>query len=126
MLKIKLIYLILLLNVNLIWAESHRPQDFLRKIAGSKDEGVQIVQHYCAACHANPPLIELGAPKIGKDLDWKVRMQHGVGEMFRHCDEGINAMPARGGCFECSDKQLMLAILAMLPVKYQKSAKKSP
>jgi len=30
-------------------------------------------------------------------------------------------MPARGGCFECSDEQLVLAILAMLP----ESAKKS-
>ena len=30
-------------------------------------------------------------------------------------------MPARGGCFECSDKQLYLAILAMLPETLKKS-----
>jgi cytochrome c5 len=35
--------------------------------------------------------------------------------LFQHTDEGLNAMPSRGGCFECSDKQLMLAIRAMLP-----------
>jgi len=95
----------------------HHPQDFLTSIAGSADEGKQIVHHYCSNCHAEKPLIQLGAPRIGVLTDWTSRIQQGMSVLFEHTDEGINAMPARGGCFECSDKQLMLAIKAMLPVE---------
>src|SRR3990167_6494790 len=80
-------------------AETHRPQEFLNSVAGTKDEGQQIVQHYCAVCHAEKPLIELGAPKIGVTNDWKQRLQQGVKLLFQHTSEGFNAMPARGGCF---------------------------
>jgi len=37
--------------------------------------------------------------------------------LLEHTSEGFGAMPARGGCFECTDEQLELAILAMLPKK---------
>ena len=43
--------------------------------------------------------------------------QKSIDGLFKHTDEGFNAMPARGGCFECSDRQLKLAIAAMLPQK---------
>jgi len=97
------------------WATSHHPQDFLKSVAGSKTEGQQIVQHYCATCHAVKPLIPLGAPRIGDATDWKPRLKQGMQTLIKHTHEGINVMPARGGCFECSDEQLLLAILAMLP-----------
>ena len=98
-----------------IWAASHHPQDFLKEIAGSKTEGTQLVQHYCAMCHAEKPMIQLGAPTIGQHAAWDPRFKQGIDSLLKHSEEGFNAMPARGGCFECSDKQLMLAILAMLP-----------
>ncbi len=99
------------------WTASHHPQALLEAIAGSNDEGEQIVQHYCANCHALKPIIQLGAPRIGQTTDWEPRIKQGIDSLFKHSDEGINAMPARGGCFECSDPQLLLAILAMLPPK---------
>ena len=105
----------LLFNITTTWAASHHPQDFLEKISGSRDEGEQIVQHYCANCHALKPIVPLGAPRIKQPTDWAVRMKQGMDVLLKHTDEGINAMPARGGCFECSDKQLLLAIKAMLP-----------
>ena len=94
---------------------SHRPQDFLNQIIGSSDEGALIVQHYCANCHAKKPLIQLGAPKIGDLDDWRPRLKKGLNALFKNTDEGINAMPARGGCFECTDQQLLLAIKSLLP-----------
>ncbi|ARG97313.1 c-type cytochrome [Legionella micdadei] len=96
-------------------ASQHHPQEFLQSIKGSKEEGKQIVQHFCASCHASNPLIPLGAPRIGEKDDWTPRIKQGINSMFSHTEEGFNAMPARGGCFECSDEQLMLAILFMLP-----------
>ena len=104
------------------WSASHHPQEFLKSISGKKNEGEQIVQHYCANCHAAKPLIQLGAPRMGYEVDWIHRVKPGIDALFKHTDEGFNAMPARGGCFECSDKQLLLAIYALLPDS-QKSLK---
>jgi len=97
------------------FAASHHPQVFLKDIAGSRTEGKQIVQHYCAMCHAEKPMIQLGAPTMGQSSAWEPRIKQGIDTLFKHTDEGLNAMPARGGCFECTDKQLLLAIMAMLP-----------
>jgi len=102
------------------WSASHHPQVFLKSIAGTENEGEQIVQHYCANCHAAKPIIQVGAPRIGMSADWTVRMKQGMNILFKHTDEGINAMPPRGGCFECTDQQLMLAITALMPVTSKK------
>lgn len=102
-------------------AGSHRPEDFLSKIRGSKNEGAEIYTHFCANCHADKPLIALGAPRYNEDQDWLPRLKQGISTLFKHTDEGYNAMPARGGCFECSDEQLFLAIEVMLPSTLQKS-----
>ena len=113
----KFLMIMLLLHTTINWAASHHPQDFLKRISGSPNEGALIVKHYCANCHALKPQIQLGAPRIGQSEDWNSRIKQGIDSLFTHTDEGINAMPARGGCFECSDKQLMLAIEYMLPKK---------
>lgn len=97
------------------WSASHHPQEFLKSIAGSDNEGEQIVQHYCANCHALKPIIQIGAPRIGISADWAPRIKQGMDALFKNTDEGLNAMPPRGGCFECTDQQLMLAITAMMP-----------
>ena len=95
-------------------ANSHHPQQFLKGIRGQKDEGALIVAHFCANCHAIKPMISIGAPRVGIDADWQTRVTQGLQMMFKHTDEGFNAMPPRGGCFECNDEQLILAIKAML------------
>lgn len=107
--------LILFVFFNYSYAESHRPQAFLIQIHGAKDEGMQIYNHFCVNCHAKKPLIELGAPKIGDAHDWSLRLKQGMKILFQHTDEGLNAMPPRGGCFECTDNQLLLSIIEMLP-----------
>ncbi|TAL62785.1 MAG: cytochrome c5 family protein, partial [Legionella sp.] len=43
--------------------------------------------------------------------------KQGAEQLIKHSDEGLNAMPPRGGCFECTDKQLLLAIIILLPKK---------
>lgn len=113
----KWIFLLADILVQSTFAASHHPQDFLNKVTGSKDEGQQIVQYYCSNCHAVKPLIQIGAPRIGEAADWEPRTKQSIDVLFKHTDEGFNAMPARGGCFECSDRQLKLAIVAMIPKK---------
>ncbi|KTD01890.1 cytochrome c5 [Legionella feeleii] len=101
-------------------AESHHPQAFLNSIKGSKNEGEQIVEHFCSNCHAVKPLIPLGAPGMKQKADWEARIKGGLKQLVEHTENGFNAMPPRGGCFECTDKQLTLAILAMLPDEFAK------
>jgi len=110
-----IIYIALLLPATILFADSHRPLDFLASIAGAHDEGEQIVRHYCANCHAVNPLIPLGAPRQQIPADWEARVRQGMSILLQHTAEGLRAMPARGGCFECTDEQLLLAVLAMLP-----------
>ncbi|MGV3740668.1 MAG: c-type cytochrome [Gammaproteobacteria bacterium] len=94
-----------------VYASSHHPQAFLDSISGTKNEGQAIVKHYCANCHAAHPLISLGAPRMGHPEDWQERLKQDPKVLWQHTSEGFHAMPARGGCFECSDEQLKKAIL---------------
>ena len=105
-----------------VHADSHHPQDFLNSIRGSKNEGEQIYNHYCANCHSVKPLIALGAPRIGAEDDWKLRLKQGMDVLFKNTDEGLNAMPPRGGCFECTDEQLKMAIIFMIPKQDAKTS----
>lgn len=98
----------------------HHPEAALKAIAGKADAGAKIYQAYCANCHAQKPLIPMGAPQIGDKAQWQARMKKGMKAMFQNAALGINNMPARGGCFECSDKLLQAAIDYMLPKKKAK------
>lgn len=102
-------------------ANTHRPEDFLNSIKGTPNEGEQIYHHFCVNCHAKKPTIPLGAPRTGVKEDWHTRLKQGWPVLFKHTDEGLNAMPPRGGCFECSNEQLALAIIEMIPNKAKNS-----
>ena len=99
----------------LLYAASHNPMLFLKNIAGAPDEGQQIADHYCLVCHAKKPQIPLGAPRAGEKYDWDQRIKQGFKTLYQHTEAGMPPMPPRGGCFECSDQQLKLAIMALLP-----------
>lgn len=121
MTKYLLVYhLILLMFSFQLNAESHHPQEFLKSLRGQKNEGEQIYNHFCVNCHALKPLIPLGAPRIEDTGDWKNRLKQSTELLFQHTDEGMNGMPSRGGCFECSDMQLILAIVFLVPKKDKK------
>ncbi len=113
--KIEVYLLALFISIGPANAESHHPQEFLKTIQGSKNEGKLIYNQFCINCHAKKPLINLGAPRIGDEGDWKLRLNQEIGVLFNHTDEGMNGMPPRGGCFECTDEQLILSIVEMLP-----------
>lgn len=93
----------------------HHPQAFLDSIKNDKHAGEKIYQHYCVSCHAKEPMIPLGAPRVGVNSDWEGRLSRDLNAMLKRIDAGFGTMPPRGGCFECSDKQLKAAIAYMLP-----------
>ena len=59
-------------------------------------------------------MLPLGAPIIGDEDAWKKRMSQGRATVLKHTQEGIGLMPARGGCFECSDEQLEMIVNYMI------------
>jgi cytochrome c5 len=71
-----------------------------------------IIAKHCGACHT--PGI-LGAPKIGDTAAWKERADHqgGLDGILAAAITGINAMPPKGTCADCSDDELREAIQKM-------------
>lgn len=61
----------------------------------------------CAACHASGIA---GAPKTGDKAAWSARIAQGSNKLLEHAIKGLNAMPARGGCSDCSDEDLKTVV----------------
>jgi cytochrome c5 len=53
----------------------------------------------CAVCHAAGTA---GAPKTGVPADWTDRLAKGMDALVESVDKGMNAMPPKGMCFDCS------------------------
>jgi cytochrome c5 len=73
--------------------------------------GKDIVAVSCNTCHGTGIL---GAPKIGTP-DWAARVdEKGVDTLLTNALNGINAMPAKGNCVDCSDDEIKSAIDYMI------------
>jgi cytochrome c5 len=53
----------------------------------------------CAVCHASGAA---GAPKTGDAAEWAPRLEKGMDTLVQSVDKGMNAMPPKGMCFDCS------------------------
>jgi cytochrome c5 len=71
-----------------------------------------IIAKHCNACHGAGLL---GAPKIGDTAAWKDRADHqgGLDGILAKAITGINSMPPKGTCADCSDDELKGAIKKM-------------
>lgn len=71
-----------------------------------------IITKHCSACHATGVL---DAPKIGDTAAWKKRAdeQGGLDGILAKAISGINAMPPKGTCADCTDDELREAIQKM-------------
>jgi len=53
----------------------------------------------CIACHAGGAA---GAPRTGAANEWAPRMEKGTDALLQSVEKGLNAMPPKGMCFDCS------------------------
>ena len=53
----------------------------------------------CAVCHASGAA---GAPKTGDAAAWAPRLEKGMDALVASVDKGMNAMPPKGMCYDCS------------------------
>ena len=78
--------------------------------AKAAQSGEQVVQQYCAACHATGAA---GAPKIGDKVAWAKLIGSGLDQMLKIAIAGKGAMPPRGAATDLSDEELAGAIVYM-------------
>jgi len=53
----------------------------------------------CGICHASGAA---GAPKTGSAEDWAPRLEKGMDALVESVTKGLNAMPPRGMCNDCT------------------------
>lgn len=92
----------------------HFPALFVQQLKNDPEAGKKIYKEFCVACHAKNPVIDVNAPAVGDLKAWKQRRKMGEKQLLEFTIHGTGAMPARGGCFECSDEQLRETIKYML------------
>jgi cytochrome c5 len=81
-------------------------------IAQAADQA--IIDHYnksCTICHA---VGVAGAPKTGDVAQWAPRLEKGMDALLLSVDKGLNAMPPKGMCYDCSaaDMQALIEYMA--------------
>lgn len=65
----------------------------------------------CMACHASGAA---GAPMLGDEAAWNERLEKGMDAVMANVMSGVNAMPARGLCANCSDEDLHAIVEYMI------------
>ncbi|MBT2338125.1 MULTISPECIES: c-type cytochrome [Pseudomonas] len=80
--------------------------------AGGAKAPKDVIAKHCGACHGTGLM---GAPKIGDKAAWKERADHqgGLDGILAKAITGINSMPPKGTCADCSDDELKGAIKEM-------------
>jgi cytochrome c5 len=78
-------------------------------VEGAARSGEDVYNAACMACHSAGIA---GAPKVGAQVAWASRIAKGMDALY---DSGINGvagtgMIARGGCADCSDDEIRLAV----------------
>jgi len=56
----------------------------------------------CGVCHNTGAA---GAPKTGDVEAWAPRMEKGMDTLVQSVVNGLNAMPPKGMCFDCSEEE---------------------
>ena len=79
--------------------------------AALASEGRDVYKQTCAVCHS---VSAPGAPKLGNDADWKVRLRGGRQALLHSVLSGRGAMPPKGGNASLSDAQAEAALDYML------------
>ena len=94
-------------NVNAPTQKTSQP------IVTKPESGQAIYEQYCSVCHRDGLA---NAPKFRIDADWKPRLEKkNISALVASAIKGLNAMPPKGTCQDCSDADLEAAIRYMVP-----------
>ncbi|NKB34738.1 MAG: cytochrome c5 family protein [Pseudomonadales bacterium] len=79
-------------------------------------DGFNAEQKYMASCFACHSTGAAGAPKVGDGMaaEWEPRLEKGMDAIVANSINGINTMPAKGLCFDCTDDDLRAIVEYMI------------
>ena len=83
----------------------------LQVAAAGPRSGEEVYNTFCLACHASGAA---GAPKFRDAGDWSARLGKGLETLYANSINGINGMPAKGLCGNCSDEEIQVAVDHMI------------
>jgi len=70
----------------------------------------ELYNKSCIACHSSGAA---GAPKTGDAAAWAPRVAKGIDKLLANTKTGINAMPPKGMCMDCTDDEFKALIKLM-------------
>ena len=88
-------------------SQSAMPEAQVVKLDARRQE---IHDTNCAVCHG---MAGSGAPQSGQLSDWQERSGKGMEAMLDNVMDGFQAMPAMGGCFDCTEEDFRPLITFM-------------
>ena len=79
-------------------------------------EGFNAEQKYMASCFACHSTGAAGAPKVGAGMavEWEPRLEKGLDTIVQNAINGVNTMPAKGLCFDCTDDDIRAIVEYMI------------
>lgn len=97
----------ILLTLTLLFSES--------TIVWASNIGKDVYERHCIKCHA-PSNIMVASPKFGDKVEWQARLaaDKDLQALVKSAMKGKNAMPKKGLCLECKEKEIESAILYMI------------
>jgi cytochrome c5 len=69
--------------------------------------GKEIYNKSCTTCHAAGVA---NAPRLGDVAAWNERLAKGMDTLYLNAKNGLNAMPPKGLCMDCTDEELNAAV----------------
>ena len=93
------------------WKELQQPPPQPRKQVTGMAIGKRIYAQSCSRCHEKGLN---GAPMTGDQAAWAPRLKKNFDVLLNNALRGINAMPAKGGCEQCTGTEIIAATKYMV------------
>ncbi|OGT53920.1 MAG: hypothetical protein A3F17_02860 [Gammaproteobacteria bacterium RIFCSPHIGHO2_12_FULL_41_15] len=89
-------------------AQGHNMQAMMQSIREKPtlEQPQLIFEQFCANCHGKEPSIDVGAPIIGEKKGWAAWFKLSQSDLLKQVMNSTGIMPPRGGCSECTAKEL--------------------
>jgi cytochrome c5 len=77
----------------------------------TENRGKKVYDEVCSICHSTG---KLGAPVLGDQESWAPIIKKNMDVLVEHTLKGYKNMPAKGACYQCSDTDLIAAVIYMV------------
>jgi len=75
--------------------------------SGGPRDAETVYQTFCMACHATGVS---ESPILGNAEMWAPRIDKGIEALYQSSINGLNVMPPRGTCIDCSDEEIQAVV----------------